>query len=338
MNSRPASPPPFSSRRRFLAQLALAGAAGPLAQLASTAGAAERKKKGSGASPAQGAPLPAPVLHVFTKPLQWLDYAGVAAMAKETGFDGLDLSVRAGGHVLPEKAQDDLPRAVAIARQAGLKVEMITTDITSAGGQHTENVLRTAAKLGVKCYRLGTFSYDDKLGIMGSLQQHRATLKELGALNQSLGLHGAIQTHSGTRVGGVVWDLYEIMRDLDPRWTGVQYDIRHAVTDGGLSWPVPLKLLAPWIKCTDLKDFVWQQSPGKATVENTPIGEGIVPFDAYFKLVRELQLSGPVSVHFEYPPFERATLSEAEKRAKFPALMRKDVVALKALMAKQQIG
>ena len=31
---------------------------------------------------------------------------------KEAGFDGVDLTVRAQGHVLPEKAADDLPRAV----------------------------------------------------------------------------------------------------------------------------------------------------------------------------------------------------------------------------------
>jgi L-ribulose-5-phosphate 3-epimerase len=326
-----------SSRRCFLSQLALAGAAVPLAQFATTAVAAERKAKAA-APGTKAPPLPPAAIHVFTKPLQWLDYASVAALARAAGFDGLDLSVRPGGHVLPERVQDDLPRAVEEAKKAGLKVELITTGITNASDKDTEPVLRTAAKLGVKCYRLGNFSYDEKLGIWASLHKHRDALKELAALNQSLGLHGAIQNHAGTRVGGPVWDLFEILRDIDPRWAGVQYDIRHAVAEGGQSWPLALKLLAPWIKSTDFKDFKWEQAGGKAVIENVPIGEGIVPFDAYFKLARDLKITGPMSVHLEYPPFERAEVSEAEKRAKFPALMKKDLVTLKGYLAKHQAG
>lgn len=314
------------SRRDFIGLMSAATAALPLASLATQAAAAQ---------PAAGGPT---VIHVFAKPLQWLSYDETAAMLADCGFGGIDYAVRPAGHVLPEKVEEDLPRAVEAARKKGLKVDMITTAITSARDKFTEPLLKTAAKLGVKFYRLGWWPYDDKAGILGSLQQLRATAKELAQLNQSLGIHGCIQNHSGTRVGGPVWDLYEVVRDLDPRWLGVQYDIRHAVAEGGVSWPLGLKLLAPWIKCTDIKDFKWLQAPGKATIENVPLGEGIVPFDAYFKLVQQLKLSGPMSVHFEYPPFERVQIPEAEKRAKLPALMKKDLAALKGWMAKHKIG
>lgn len=339
MKSNPASLP-RSSRRHFLSQLAAATAAVPLVQWVAEAGAAEGKKKAA----APAAPLPAwtggpTAIHVFTKPMSWLSYAETAAMAKAAGYTGLDFTVRvAQAHVLPEKVKEDLPRAVDAAHKAGLKVELITTDVTSVREPHTENVLRTAAKLGVKCYRTGNFNYDAKLGVKGTLEKLQPQLKELAALNQSLGIHGAIQNHAGTRIGGALWDLYELLRDIDPRGLGVQYDIRHAVVEGAQSWPTTLKLLAPWIKCTDLKDFKWEQAPGKAVIENVPIGEGIVPFDAYFKLVRELKLSGPMSVHLEYAPFEKSQISEAEKRALFPALMKKDLVSLKAAMAKQGIS
>jgi L-ribulose-5-phosphate 3-epimerase len=331
---------PESSRRRFLSQLAAIGAAVPLARLTTTASAAEPKKKATSAASAPVGPWTGgpTVIHVFSKPLYWMRYAETAALAKAAGYGGIDYTVRvAQGHVLPEKVKEDLPRAVEAAHAAGLKVELITTEITSARDPHAETVLRTAAKLGVKSYRTGNFNYDPKLGVMGTLAKLKPALKELAALNQSLGLQGAIQNHAGPRVGGALWDLYELLRDIDPRGLGVQYDIRHAVVEGAQSWPVTLKLLAPWIKCTDLKDFKWEQAPGKATIENVPIGEGVVPFDDYFKLVRELNLAGPMSVHLEYAPFERSKISEAEKRTQFPALMRKDLVALKGYMAKQQI-
>ncbi len=311
----------------------------PLARLATDVSAAESKKKAGASGPLPrwtGGPT---IIHVFSKPLHWMSYADTAAVTKATGYGGIDYTVRvAQGHVLPEKVKEDLPRAVEAARAAGLKVEMIVTEITSARDKHTENVLRTAARLGVKYYRTGNFSYDPKLGIAGTLDKLKPALKELAALNASLGIHGAIQNHAGPRVGGAVWDLYELLRDIDPRGLGVQYDIRHAVVEGAQSWPVTLRLLAPWIKCTDMKDFKWEQARGKAAIENVPIGEGVVPFDAYFRLVRELNISGPMSVHLEYAPFERTKISDDEKRAQFPALMRKDLAALRGFMTKHGIS
>jgi sugar phosphate isomerase/epimerase len=267
-----------------------------------------------------------------------MSYADTAAMIKAAGGGGIDYTVRtAQAHVLPAKVKEDLPRAVDAARAAGLKVEMITTDIVDVKSGNAENVIRTAAKLGIKYYRTGNFSYDPRLGVMRSLAAIKPQLKELAALNQSVGIHGAIQNHAGTRVGGAVWDLYELVKDLDPRWLGIQFDIRHAVVEGAQAWPTTVRLIAPWIRCTDIKDFKWTQSPGKAAIDNVPIGEGIVPYDAYFKLVRELKIAGPMSLHLEYPPFERTPLSDAEKRAQFPAAMKQDMDALKALMAKAGI-
>lgn len=323
------------SRREFLSTLAAAGAALPLITHAAEKG----EKKKANAAPAYTTNVPAGTVHVFSKPLHMFSLQDTAQMIAEAGFGGIDYTVRVPqGHVLPERVEEDLPKAVDAAKAAGLKVEMITTEIVSARDPQAEKVLRTAAKLGVKYYRLGVHSYDEKLGVWGSLQKLKPVFKDLADLNQSVGIHGAIQNHAGTRVGSALWDLHELLRDLDPRWIGVQYDIRHATAEGGQSWPLPLKLLAPWIKCTDAKDFKWEQTPGKAgVIENVPIGEGIVNFDAYARLMRELKLTGPISIHFEYPPFERTEMSVAEKRTKFPALMKKDLTALKSAMAKHKI-
>lgn len=328
------------SRRQFVSRLAAAGAALPFVAGVAHAQEKEKKKKKTegGATGATAGTGRFGTLHVFAKPLQFLSYEETAALVAEAGFGGIDYAVRPGGHVLPEKVQEDLPRAVEAAKKAGLKVEMITTGILSARDPHAETVLRTAAKLGVKVYRYGFFNYDEKLGVWGTLQALRGKMQELAALNRSLGLHGALQNHAGLRVGGPLWDLHEIFRDIDPVSAGVQYDIRHAVAEGGLTWPLALKLLAPWIRCVDLKDFKWEQARGKATIENVPLGEGIVPFDAYFKLARELGIQGPVSVHFEYPPFERAEVPAAEKRGVLLAAMKKDLAALKPLLAKHQLG
>src|SRR4051812_23582283 len=111
---------PGLSRRDFVSMLAAAGVTLPLAGLA--------------AQPARPTAMAADAttLHVFSKPLQWQSYDEAAALIAETGYGGIDYSVRAGGHVLPEKVETDLPRAVEAARKAGLKVEMITSAIVNA--------------------------------------------------------------------------------------------------------------------------------------------------------------------------------------------------------------
>lgn len=334
MKSESSSSAPVS-RRDFVSLLALGATAAPLATSSARAEAASVVK-----IVAVPEPLGPSTVHVFSKPLYQMSHTETAKLLAECGFGGIDYTVRtAQGHVIPEKVTEDMPRAIDAAHAAGLKVEMITTEITSVRDPHAETVLRTAAKYGVKCYRLGTWNYDAKLGVLGTFEKIRPDLKELAALNASLGLHGAIQNHSGTRIGSPLWDLYHLLQDIDPKALGVQYDIRHATTEGGQSWPLALKLLRPWIRCTDIKDFRWQQSPGKATVEGMPLGEGIVPLDAYFKLAKELKIVGPMSVHLEYPPFERGPkfASVAEQRAAFVPALKKDAEILKGLMTKHQI-
>src|SRR6184192_1209308 len=68
----------------------------------------------------------------FSKHLPNLNYDDLGKAVSGAGFDGVDLTVRPGGHVLPERVAQDLPRAVETIRSHGLEVPMITTELTSA--------------------------------------------------------------------------------------------------------------------------------------------------------------------------------------------------------------
>src|SRR5580693_421985 len=92
---------------------------------------------------------------IFSKHFQWTNVQEAAAIARDIGFDGVDLTVRNGGHVLPERVQADLPKAVETVRKAGLEVPMITTEITSVTTPHAAEILSTASKLGIHHYRWG---------------------------------------------------------------------------------------------------------------------------------------------------------------------------------------
>jgi L-ribulose-5-phosphate 3-epimerase len=278
--------PTAASRREFL-RTALATAAGLAVS-----------PRIFGSSPAV-APRANPVA-VFAKCLQFLDYDRMGEALARTGFDGADLPVRPAGAVLPEKVKTDLPRAVKALQQHGKSVPMIVTAINDPADPRTEQILGTASQLGIKHYRMGYFAYDPARSVPQNLDAHKKTMEKLEQLNRKYGIQGGYQNHSGTGVGAPVWDLHWLLQDRDPAHIGLQYDICHAVTEGGVSWPLGLKLLAPWIKTVAIKDFRWSQENGKWRIKYVPLGEGMVDFAAFLKAYKELGLSGPFTVHAEY--------------------------------------
>ena len=240
-------------------------------------------------------------IHIFSKHLQWLDYAGMAKTAAEIGFDGVDLTVRPKGHVLPENVKTDLPKAVDAIRKAGLKAELLTTAIIDAKEKHTESILKTASQLGIKTYRMGWLKYETGKPIPEQLETFAKQFAELAEMNKHYGLHGAYQNHAGATVGAPLWDTWQIIKNLDPQYLGARYDIRHAMVEGMNSWELSLKLLAPHIRSLDVKDFIWAKKDEKWTAENVPLGEGAVDFGRYFALLDELKIEGPITLHMEYP-------------------------------------
>jgi sugar phosphate isomerase/epimerase len=306
-----------TSRRDFLS----AAAAGSALALGSRRAVASSADTGRAVS-----------VSVFSKHLIHLDARALAETVAEAGFDGIDLTVRTGdGHVLPERVADDLPKAVEAARAVGLSVPMITTTVRSARDPHAEAVLRTAGSLGIGHYRLGWIPYDRALGIAGTLEAQRAPLAELAALNESCRIRGGYQNHAGERIGGAVWDVWLLLKSVGSPWLGCQYDIRHAVIEGSGSWPIGLRLIAPFIQTVDVKDGRWEKTDKGWRPVTVPLGEGAVDLVAFFRLLGELRVAAPISMHFEYP-FPQEGLP-AERRKAAVALMRRDRERMQAAMA-----
>lgn len=237
---------------------------------------------------------------VFTKCLQFLDYDRLGETLAKVGFKNAELSVRKGGQVLPQNVKTDLPKAIKALQKSGISVPMMVTDIIDANNPETDLVLKTASELGIKNYRMGYICYNPKISVPENLDINKVTFENLENANRKYDIIGAYQNHSGTNIGGPVWDLYLLLKDRNPQFIGCQYDIRHAVCEGGVSWPLGMKLLSPWIKTIAIKDFYWKKGNSKWEITNVPLGEGMVDFDAYFKQYNSLGISVPVSIHYEY--------------------------------------
>ena len=268
----------------------------------------------------------------FSKTFQWLAYDELAAFLAEAGFEGIDLSVRPGGHVLPENVERDLPQAVKVAQKQGLSIPMMVTAITDAENPFTERILKTAAEQGVKYYRLGYYRYDDKLTIMQNLDQTRAKLEALCRLNERYGLQGGYQNHAGSNVGAPIWDLWYMLKDLDPRYIGCQYDVRHATVEGINSWYLGFKAIAGHVKHECIKDYIYVNNNGKWGAKSVPLGDGAVNFKRYFSLRREYGINGPLSYHYEFDLGDNASLPAKERMKLVMPVVRKEVEVLKTLM------
>ncbi len=268
-------------------------------------------------------------LHTFSKPLHWLGYDALAETLAQAGYGGIDLTVRPKGHVEPEKVAHDLPKAVESAHKQGLKVEMIVTAITSADDPLAERILKTASQCGVKIYRMGYFNYDRALSVEGSVENVHKRMVGLEKLNKACGIIGCYQNHhawNDSLFGGSLWDIYYALKGLDPQWIGCQYDVRHAVAEAGGSWGIAMRLIAPYIRSTCLKDFLWAQKKGKWYPESVFGGEGMVPWERYFKMLKELKIVVPASVHCEWELFttDEQKLPEPERRALAVRKMKRD--------------
>ncbi|MFZ4621501.1 MAG: sugar phosphate isomerase/epimerase family protein [Bacteroidota bacterium] len=237
---------------------------------------------------------------IFSKHLQFLDCPSAATAAAEMGFAGLDLTVRPGGHVESATAKTDLPLALQKIRSAGSDCSMITTSLESIHNPVDVDIIETAAALGVKYYRTNWYKFPAGISLPETLQRCAVQIKELSQFSRKKKITGCYQNHAGKEVGSSFWEVYMILKDADPEYFGAQFDIRHAMVEGGFSWENGFTLLLPKIKMIVLKDFRWEKVDGKWITLNTPVGEGMVDFKAYFQMLKKANIKPPVSLHCEY--------------------------------------
>lgn len=241
---------------------------------------------------------------VFSKHLQFLSGPDLAREASEIGFDGIDITVRSGGHVEPSRAAQDLPPLVSTIRQHGLTVPMVTTDIVDAASPYARAVLRTLAQLGIRHYRWGGFKYGDDQPLARQFEDFHQRSAQLAALNAEYRVCAMYHTHSGVGlVGAPVWDIFQIIKGLDPDAVAINYDLGHATVEGGLGgWIDSFRLASSYVRGIAFKNFIWQKRMGGNWEPAwLPLGQGMVHFQEFMALLAKTPFDGPVQLHFEYP-------------------------------------
>lgn len=280
--------------------LAILGAA-PL--LATTTAQAQ-----TAAAPAR-APLPAepatPPLTLVSRHLQWAEPQQGIEVAKGAGFPAIAWTVRGGAHVEAANVRRDLPPILAATHAAGLSTPMIITAIDQPNAE-AETIMETMRAHGIRRYRVATNRYDLSKEIQPQYDALRRRIEAIARMNEKHDTVAMFHTHSGGAIGGAGWDLWMLVRDFDPRYIGLNYDIGHTTVKGGSGVQEGIRAAHKHIHALSVKDFHWirrtDAAPGQWAWRNEfiPPGQGMVNFGDAFRYMKSIGFNGPLEQYFEY--------------------------------------
>ena len=242
---------------------------------------------------------------LFTDNLADLNIREVCRSVKKAGFDGLDLTLRQGGHVLPENAERGLAAAHETADQEGVTIPMVSTGITAADDPFAESVI-AAAHFRIRSFKLGYWRYQPFGNLTKQLDEARRKLEGIVALTRRYHVRPCLHAHSGPILSNGPL-LYLLLKDFSPDDVGAYVDPMHMTLEGGLNgWEMGLDLLAPWLALVGLKNFRWleagRDSHGQMRFryQHVPLADGQAPLPEFMGYLKQLKYDGVVSFHSEY--------------------------------------
>jgi sugar phosphate isomerase/epimerase len=196
--------------------------------------------------------------------------------------------------------------------------------------------------VGLTRYRWGGFKYDDARPLVPQLDELRKKTARLAELNRRYGLCAMYHTHSGADVGASFWDLWLILKDLDPASVAVNFDIGHAMVEGGLgAWVRSAQLLLPRARGLAIKDVRWERNTkGEWRPHWVPLGEGMVNFKKFLAMVQAANFDGPVQMHFEYPlgGADKGATTLGIAKSEVVQAMKTDLIKLRAWLREARSG
>lgn len=184
---------------------------------------------------------------VFTKPWK-MPLPGLGKLVRDLGFDGIELPVRTGFQVEPERAATNLPAAVRALAKYGVR-------ITSVASTPTEALIATCAEYGIPIIRTmaevrpGNYMADVAAlqkgyeRLLPVLEQHQVTL--------------GIQNHYGKFVCNAM-GLRHLLAPFDSPFIGAIWDPAHDALCGEEP-ELALEILWPYLRLVNLKNAYWQR-------------------------------------------------------------------------------
>jgi L-ribulose-5-phosphate 3-epimerase len=244
-----------------------------------------------------------PGLCVYSQILRQVAYDELGLILRDTGVDGVNLTVFPGGHVNPANAGLEMFRSVEAITGVGLDVPIISTQYVNLNDTSIRNVLGVCSEMGVPLFRSGSWNYGNAPDLDTRLAEVQRDIFGLANIARAAKMTVVFQNLAGDAVGASIWDWHMILRGLDVATAGLDFDIGNATVSAGAGGPqVALRLAAPRIKAVTVRDFYWSKEGGAWKLTPCPLGEGMVDFAGFFSTLARAHFVGPVTIQMDYQP------------------------------------
>jgi sugar phosphate isomerase/epimerase len=160
---------------------------------------------------------------VFTKPWQDLSLEDLGKLVRSLGFDGVELAVRTGYQVEPEKVSSGLKEAVRILRDQGVA-------ISSIAGPTDEPTIAACGENGIPIIRICQ-GVDLDVGYLESEKKIRNEYDKLIPALEAAGVSIGVQNHCGNMIASAI-GIMHLIEKYDPRHISAVLDPAHCAVDG----------------------------------------------------------------------------------------------------------
>ncbi len=238
-------------------------------------------------------------LAVFVKPWKTLPLPKLGAHVRQLGLEWIELPVRPGFPCQPETIERDLPQAVHVLGEEGIRILNVAVDLPL----DDERLYAACAKANIDLNRI--MFRTGKRNYWEAEKDARRQLDTALPLCERYGVRLGIQNHSNDFVGVHELGLYHLLKDYDHRYIGAIWDPAHNSLEG-MAPEAALDVVAEMLYIVNLKNGYWRLvSPPEAEVAEWKIywtsgRHGRTSWERVLTKLKQMNYTGPLCFTAEY--------------------------------------
>ena len=238
-------------------------------------------------------------LAIFVKPWKSMNLPELADHIKSLGFDLIELPVRPGFPCEPNTIEADLPHAVKVLADNGIRV----LNATIALPLDDERLYSACAKAGIKMNRV-MFNRSSRT-YWDAESNARRQLDKAMPLCEEYGVQIGIQNHYGNSLPVNAMGLYHLVKDYDSKYVGAIWDPAHNALEGMEAEPA-LDVVTSHLCVVNLKNAYWKRINGpEADVAEWKVywtsgRHGRASWARVINKLKEMKYTGPICFSAEY--------------------------------------
>ena len=262
---------------------------------------------------------------MFTKHLEGLDVAGIAAALKAAGVEGADLCVRPGYPVNPENISTALPAAARLFADEGLAIPLVTApgDFNRPDLDYADEFYSACGAAGVEHIKLGYWHWTPEMDYWEEVERIRGYLEGFQELSRKHEVQTVVHNHSGRSMGLNSCAAMNLVQGFEKRHVGIFTDPGH-LSICGEPIDMALNIVKDYLAILAFKDLV--REPVKEGARVVRMGHGFGNWKLLLQTLKKINYDGAISFHSEYSGEAVETVID---------LARIDVRFIRGLMAEE---